>query len=156
SVLEAVIHDDPVPPRRLDRRIPHDLEMICLKCLQKDPGDRYPTADALAADLTAYLGGFPVTARPIGLVRRTVRWAKLHPIRAGLLTAVFAIGVAAGALVPRFQPAQATVRNGVWVERDRDAEAMFEVFGQEVRAYKYSGAPVDFWIELTAVGQKSN
>src|SRR5262249_3348364 len=73
-VRAAVMNGDSVPPGRLNRRVPRDLKMICLRCLQKDTSDRYPTAETLAADLTAYLGGFPVAARPVGWMRRTWKW----------------------------------------------------------------------------------
>lgn len=63
TTLLAVLEEDPVPPRVLDRHIDPDLEMIVLKCLQKPIDLRYPSADALADDLQAYLAGEPVAAR---------------------------------------------------------------------------------------------
>src|SRR5262249_22942763 len=63
ETLDQVRDHDPVPPSRLQPRVPHDLEVICLKCLRKEPADRYATAADLAADLQAYLGGEPIRAR---------------------------------------------------------------------------------------------
>jgi eukaryotic-like serine/threonine-protein kinase len=58
-----VLDEEPLPPRLLNRRLDRDLEMIVLKCLQKPPELRYPSAEALANDLTAYLNDEPVSAR---------------------------------------------------------------------------------------------
>ena len=49
-----VITEDPVPPRRLQSRVPRDLETICLHCLRKNPRERYPSAAALANDLQRF------------------------------------------------------------------------------------------------------
>src|SRR5439155_23099002 len=54
TVLQ-VVSEEPVPPGRLQPQLPRDLETICLKCLEKDPGRRYGTADALAEDLRRFL-----------------------------------------------------------------------------------------------------
>ncbi|WP_435007039.1 serine/threonine-protein kinase [Tundrisphaera lichenicola] len=63
DTILLVLEQDPVPPRVLNPRADTDLEMITLKCLQKDPRLRYPTASDLADDLDAYLAGRPVSAR---------------------------------------------------------------------------------------------
>src|SRR6516164_287567 len=62
TVLQ-VITEEPVPPRRLDASIPLDLETICLKCLEKEPHQRYASAAALGEDLGRYLAGEPIVAR---------------------------------------------------------------------------------------------
>jgi eukaryotic-like serine/threonine-protein kinase len=76
---------DPVPPRRLRPRTPRDLETITLKCLEKDPARRYPTAQGLAEDLGRFLALEPILARPLGLMGRTLRWARRRPAIASLL-----------------------------------------------------------------------
>ncbi len=63
DTILLVLEQDPVPPRVLNPKADPDLEMVALKCLQKDPEHRYPTAAALADDLDAYLAGCPVSAR---------------------------------------------------------------------------------------------
>jgi serine/threonine-protein kinase len=67
DTLLLVLEQEPVPPRDFNRTVDRELELICLKCLQKPPGLRYPTAAALAADLEAYAAGQPVSASPSGL-----------------------------------------------------------------------------------------
>lgn len=67
DTIQLVLDSDPVLPRALNPRVDPDLEMVALKCLQKDPAHRYPTADALADDLDAYLAGDPVSARSVSL-----------------------------------------------------------------------------------------
>jgi serine/threonine-protein kinase len=67
DTLLLVFEQEPVPPRDLNPTVGRELELICLKCLQKPPELRYPSAAALAADLEAYAAGQPVAAAPSGL-----------------------------------------------------------------------------------------
>ena len=69
-LLHQVIADDPPSPRKLDRHIPRDLETICLKCAEKDPRRRYPTAKVVADELGRFLSGCPIEARPVGTMER--------------------------------------------------------------------------------------
>jgi hypothetical protein len=78
-LLQQVLHDEAPSPRRVNARIPRDLETICMKCLAKDPGRRYATAGALAADLRRWLTGMPIEARPAGRMERLWRRVKRHP-----------------------------------------------------------------------------
>src|SRR5439155_6139707 len=57
DLLEQVRLQDPLPPSRWQPQVPRGLETICLKCLQKEPGKRYGSAEALAADLQRFLEG---------------------------------------------------------------------------------------------------
>ncbi len=68
-----VIHNEAAPPRLLNPQIDHDLETICLKCLQKDPAQRYESAEALAADLQRYLDGDTISARSFNVLDRIAR-----------------------------------------------------------------------------------
>ena len=76
DVLHQVQNFDPVAPRVLCPRMARDLETICLKCLNKSPADRYPSALALAEDLQAFLESRPIVARPMGMVGKSLRFAR--------------------------------------------------------------------------------
>lgn len=93
-LLHQVEHEEPRPPRKLDDRIPRDLETICLKAMDKEPWRRYPSARAFAEDLRRYLAGEPVLARPIGRAERLWRWSRRNRIEAGLAAAVVTLLVA--------------------------------------------------------------
>lgn len=84
ETLNQVIKNEPVPPRQLNASVPEDLETICLKCLSKEKSHRYDSAEALADDLTRYLEGHSVHARPIGRLRRFGRWCRRNPVVAAL------------------------------------------------------------------------
>jgi WD40 repeat protein len=80
EVLKLVQTEDPAPPRRINPRIHPDLETICLTAMARDPGQRYPSALALAEDLERFAAGETIRARRTSLLRRTVRWVGRHPI----------------------------------------------------------------------------
>ena len=84
-----VLSEDPVSPAWHRPEVPRDLETICLKALQKEPKDRYASADAMAEDLRRYLDDEPILAHPPTKIVRTVKWVKRHPWRmtVGLLLA---------------------------------------------------------------------
>jgi serine/threonine protein kinase len=73
ELLRRVTSEEPTPPTRLRSEIPRDLELVCLKCLEKDPARRYASAAALAEDLECWLQGERVSVRPPGLWQRLVR-----------------------------------------------------------------------------------
>ena len=94
-LLQKVTNDDPPGPRTLDSRVPRDLDTICLKCMEKEPSRRYPTAGELAADLRRYLAGQPVVARRLGRLGRAKRWAQRNRAVALLLAATITTLLAA-------------------------------------------------------------
>jgi len=86
DTLLAVVEEEPVPPSKLVAKVPRELEAICLKCLEKKPERRYPSAAALGEDLGRFLAGLPTEARPVGSAGKLVKWAARRPALAALLT----------------------------------------------------------------------
>ena len=109
DTLDQLRLQEPVPPRRLQPRLPRDLETICLKCLAKEPGRRYATAEGLADDLHRFLTGEPIRARRTRWWEHAWKWARRRPALAAL--AVLNLGLLLALLVG----------GGVYQVRLRDA-----------------------------------
>ncbi len=101
KLLDRIQHEPPAPPRRLDRRIPRDLETIVLKALAKEPAQRYRDAEAMAADLRRFIDDRPILTRRVSTTEQVWRWCRRNPMVAGLLALVLALlvgGTVAGGL----------------------------------------------------------
>jgi serine/threonine protein kinase/WD40 repeat protein len=101
ETLRAVQEREPPPPRSLEPRVPRDLDTICLKCLEKEPGSRYETAAALADDLGRFLAGVPIEARRSSTLGRVWRWSKRRPGVAALIAvvALLLVAISAGSVL---------------------------------------------------------
>ncbi len=84
-LVKKITDEDPARPRRIDPKIPRDLETIVWKAIAKEPGQRYATAADLSGDLGRFLGGEPVLARPSSTLERGVKWARRRPAAAALV-----------------------------------------------------------------------
>lgn len=84
EVLRQVAELDPAPVRRWQPTVPADLEVICQRCLRKDPTTRFPDVAALRDDLNRYMRGVPVQSRPITRLERFARWSRRPPVRVAL------------------------------------------------------------------------
>jgi serine/threonine protein kinase len=98
ETIWRVINDEAVPPRRLQSKVPRDLETICLKCLQKQSSRRYVSAAALADDLRRFRAGEPIAARPVARWERGWRWCCRNPAISVLIATVVGLTIAVGVL----------------------------------------------------------
>lgn len=102
DVVRMAVEDEPVPPRRINRTVPVDLEIITLKCLEKNPNRRYQTAADLRDDLDRFLHSRPILARPAGRWERVRKWVRRNPAPAAALaittTAVIVLSLLANKL----------------------------------------------------------
>ena len=95
QVISQIAHEEPAPPRSINRRVPRDLDTICLKALEKFPPRRYQTAGEFAGDLRRYLVNRPIEARAITPLGRGARWLQRHRTWAGALAVICALAIAA-------------------------------------------------------------
>jgi WD40 repeat protein len=125
ETITQIQESEPERPTGLNRLVDRDLETICLKCLEKDPGRRYSSAEALAEDLERWLEGRPIHARPIGVVPRLRRWCRRNPVLTAVLlmmaVALAGMGVATGLL---------------WEEKRQTKEALDHATKESLRADK--------------------
>jgi tetratricopeptide (TPR) repeat protein/tRNA A-37 threonylcarbamoyl transferase component Bud32 len=100
DTLEQVKEREPERPSGKNRRVHRDLETICLKCLRKEPRQRYSSAEALAEDLERWLTGVPILARRTRLGERLAKWAKRRPALAAMvgITSLTVLALLAGAV----------------------------------------------------------
>jgi WD40 repeat protein len=100
EILDRVRGTDPPGPLSLNPGVPPDLEVICLKCLRKEPGSRYASAEELAQDLERWQRGEPIQARSTGRLERAWLWARRNPVVASLsaLLTIVTVALLAGAI----------------------------------------------------------
>ncbi|MGI9428928.1 MAG: protein kinase domain-containing protein [Bythopirellula sp.] len=98
ETIRQVVRSEPEPLTQIIRAIPVDLQTICEKCLAKKPQDRYASAEDVASDLRRFLDGFPISARPLGMWSRSVRWCQRNPLE-GALLATTAAALIVGTIV---------------------------------------------------------
>jgi serine/threonine protein kinase/Tfp pilus assembly protein PilF len=96
QTINLVLDTEPRQPRLLNRKIGHDLSTICLRCLEKDPKRRYPSALALAEDLEHWLKHEPIRAKRSGFFTHARKWVRRKPAVAALIASLVALAAAMG------------------------------------------------------------
>lgn len=154
EVMRQVVETEPQPPSRARppspssmpaaRRIT-DLDVICLKCLEKDPAARYGSAADLAEDLERWDRGEPIQARPAGALERVVKWARRRPAPAALLLTSI-LSLAGFVVLQRFNATRLTE------ERDK-AQAQEQLARQSAQASRRNLYAADMFLAARALEQ---
>jgi eukaryotic-like serine/threonine-protein kinase len=142
ATLLQVTSCEPVPPGRLRPELPRDLETICLKCLHKEPHKRYANADALAEDLSRFLAGRAIQARPTSHPEQALKWVRRHPALAASLAALLLVTLLGiGGILGQWQKTQIALGDAMQqqeqAEKAHQAEAR-EHERSEVALYHHS------------------
>ncbi len=136
QTIEQLIHHQTEPPRKLRRNIPIDLDRICMKCLNRNPIDRYQTAQAIENDLTAFIQGRPTTANPPGPVGRLRRWVRRNTaVAATVAIACLLLIVMSIALVSRIVDERNRFKN----QRDVAISNLYDSLVGQARAIRLAG-----------------
>ncbi len=138
ELIEKVLHDSPQAPRKLDPKIPRDLETIVLKAIAKEPGDRYATAQALGDDVERFLEDRPIRARRSTTVEQCWRWCRRNPWLAGanITAAVLTTMLAIGSTIAAWKISQSESKERL--ARIEARETLFESLVDQARARRYS------------------
>jgi serine/threonine protein kinase/tetratricopeptide (TPR) repeat protein len=101
ETIRMVLETEPRKPRLWNPKVDVDLETVCLKCLEKDPQRRYPSAVALAEDIERWLRHEPIQARRTGMFKRAGKWARRNPAVAALVAVIITLAIAIGGMMWR-------------------------------------------------------
>lgn len=143
QVQQRLTNDAP-NARVLNRHLPIDLVTICSKCLEREPGRRYPTASAVRDELQRFLERRPIQARPLSLIQRAVRWAERNPSQAlvaSLVTVLAVAGPAAAILIDSQRDRLATLLR----EKDALIERRVQETAESRRANALLRSELDTW-----------
>lgn len=165
ATLQQVLNSEAERVRKHAPDVPKDLEAICHRCLAKDPKQRYPSARALADDLSRFLDGRAVSVRPLGLWERTYRWSQREPrvaVAAAIALSALLLGLAATQVQWRRAEANAAAaRDSLWTARSQTAQSTMadnDGFGSlrslvaNLREMEASGEPARALLERQRIG----
>jgi serine/threonine protein kinase/WD40 repeat protein len=144
-VLQQVLHDEPLPARRLQPALPIELETIIAKAMAKNPQERYATAQEMADDLERFLDDRPIRARRPGPVVRVRKWARRHkPLVAGLgmSLALLAAGAVTGLILYAGHQAQlAADREQLAKDKAEQEQALYRTLMGRASALRLAREP---------------
>jgi TolB-like protein/Tfp pilus assembly protein PilF len=115
ETVRLVLDTEPRQPRLLNPKIDRDLNIICLKCLEKDPKRRYASALALSEDLERWLKHQPIRARRTGLFTRGRKWLRRNPTTAVMVASLVALAAVVGAMIWKSDLVHPQVTTGIAV-----------------------------------------
>lgn len=141
DTLRRIVSDEPLSPRKLRRSIPRDLETICLKCLAKEPGQRYPSARVLEEDLRRFLDNRPIFAHPPSALNVVAKWMSRNPLLAGSLGLCSAAIVALLVVLLLFVHEQSAALVSAHKARSRDLLQMYPERMSAAEEHIRSGEP---------------
>jgi WD40 repeat protein/tetratricopeptide (TPR) repeat protein len=165
EVVYKVLHEEVAPPSRLQTHIARDLEVICLKCLQREPAARYGSAENLAEDLERFVAGEAIAARAVSSSERIWKWTRRNPGSAALIGVIGAlataliVGITISSIVWRQQRDDLRDREkDVRTQRDRaviaeieSREKLYQSYLAEARGTRASRKIGQRWGALDAV-----
>lgn len=143
DTLRMITDTDPLPPRKLERSLPRDLETICLHCLEKSPERRYASAEELANDLHRFRSREPIAARPTPIWERLWKWGRRHPALATLLligVLLLTSGVSAAVVHNRWENQRILELRGQIAELVQDGRTAIENDELEAAQAKFQEA----------------
>jgi serine/threonine-protein kinase len=141
ETVVQVLERDPVPPRELAAGLPRELETICLKCLEKLPQDRYPSAQALGDDLERFLQGDGVEAT--GVIQRLRRWTRREPEVVSRLG-----GLALMSLLTEFNHAAFSPRSDLWAHYQIQATLLLWAISAVLFQYSWRKGWRSDWLRM--------
>ena len=136
ALLAELLHHPPTPPSKVADAIPRDLETVCLKCLEKNPSDRYPNARALASDLVAVVRNEPISAKRPSAWDRLRKWSQRNRALCGSLVGLVALATLGASIAAYQHNTTRSLANRLIVESTLKAQA-------SVRAQQAEDALVD-------------
>jgi serine/threonine protein kinase/WD40 repeat protein/tetratricopeptide (TPR) repeat protein len=146
QLLDSILHQEPLPLRKSDPRVPRDLETIILKAIAKEPARRYRSAAEMAEDLRRFLADRPVRARRTRLLERTWRWCRRNPMVASLAGAVAGllvlVAVVASVSAWNLRQEEEATRDQLLLTQKAEQEGrrrLFRSLVQQARASRLSG-----------------
>jgi WD40 repeat protein len=145
-LIQRITRVEPTRPRKLDARIPRDLETMICKATAKEPAERYATAEALAEDLRRFLSDRPIRARRASAIEKSLRWCRRNPAVASLIGLVVGLVLAVAAIAvwddARIREEQRATLHQLHLTREAEADATRRLYGsyvEQARATRLSG-----------------
>jgi serine/threonine protein kinase/Tfp pilus assembly protein PilF len=151
ETVRLVLDTEPRQPRLWNRKIDRDLATICLKCLDKDPRRRYPSALALAEDLERWLKHEPIRARRTGLVTRGRKWVRRNPSIVVMAAILLVLAVPLGVMIWRNESERSAPSNPAPPEKSIAVLPFENLSDDKEHAYFADGVQDDILTKLAKI-----